>query len=147
MRKLLLLAVLASCGSDDSPTDASVTKDAAKTADAKATVDGATTPDAAPAATVQTVDCATVTPAGTVTTIGGSGIGASYSPMATTITANGVVKFVMPATHNVIPDTSTTTDTGLHVDFNATTCLKFTATGTFGFKCQPHNFKGSVTVN
>ena len=49
--------------------------------------------------------------------------------------------------HDVVPDTSTTTDTGLAVDFGKTACLKFSKAGTFGFKCQPHSFKGSITVN
>jgi plastocyanin len=37
--------------------------------------------------------------------------------------------------------------TGLfRVDFGATACLKFTAAGSFPFKCEPHQFVGTVVV-
>jgi plastocyanin len=40
----------------------------------------------------------------------------------------------------------TTSDSGLHVNFNETKCLKFTKQGTFGFHCGPHGFLGTITV-
>ena len=52
-----------------------------------------------------------------------------YSPMATTITVGQIVKFQLESSHNVAPDTSTTTDTGLAVDFGKTACLKFSKAG------------------
>lgn len=143
MNKLLLLSLFAAaCGGGDDSSDTTKTVDAAKTVDGAKTVDASGTPDAAATATVTAVDCSTVTPAGTVTTAG-----FAFSPAATTVAQNGVVKFTMPSEHNVVPDSSTNTDPGLTVDFNETKCLKFTAKGTFGFKCLPHGFKGSVTVN
>jgi plastocyanin len=46
----------------------------------------------------------------------------------------------------VQPNTQTTTDPGLVVNFSETKCLKFTAAGTYGFYCGPHGFSGTVTV-
>jgi plastocyanin len=53
----------------------------------------------------------------------------------------------MPSNHSVVPDTSAETDTGLRVGFSETKCLKFTVAGTFHFKCDPHGFMGTITVN
>jgi plastocyanin len=39
------------------------------------------------------------------------------------------------------------TDTGLVAPQSATTCLKFTAAGTFHYRCTEHGFKGIVTVS
>lgn len=142
MNKLFVLALFAACGGGDDSSD-STKIDAAKTADAAKVTDGSVTVDAAPA-TVTTVDCSTVTPAATVSTADGM---FSYSPAATTVAQNGVVKFVMSSTHNVAPDTTGNTDSGLTVDFGATACLKFTAKGTFKFKCTLHGFSGTVTAN
>lgn len=90
---------------------------------------------------VTTVDCATNAPTATVATQN-----FMFTPAATTIAVGQVVKFQLESVHDVVPDTSTTTDPGLAVGFGATACLKFTAAGTFGFKCQPHGFKGTITV-
>lgn len=68
-----------------------------------------------------------------------------YTPMATTITVGQIVKFTMASSHNVAP--TGVSDPGLNVGFGATKCLRFTQAGTFNFKCTPHNFKGSITVN
>jgi plastocyanin len=52
----------------------------------------------------------------------------------------------MSTTHNVVP-TTTMSDPGLNVPFGGTKCLMFTKPGTFKFKCAPHGFSGTVTVN
>jgi len=93
--------------------------------------------------TVQTVDCATVTPAATVMTSDTNDT--SYAPASTSITQGQVVKFVMSSTHNVSPFPGN--DAGLTVGFGATGCLKFTSTGTFRFECSVHTFQGTVVVN
>ena len=85
------------------------------------------------------------TPDATVITTDAS---SSYMPMATTISVNGVVKFTTSLSHNVVPNSlATLTDPGLNVGFNTTKCLKFTMSGTYGFRCGPHSFVGTVTVN
>jgi plastocyanin len=106
---------------------------------------GSTTTTDAPVSSgnsVTTVDCATNAPTATVATMN-----FMFTPQATTITAGQVVKFQLESSHDVVPDTSTTTDPGLAVGFGATACLKFAKAGTFGFKCMPHNFTGSIKVN
>jgi plastocyanin len=106
------------------------------------------TPDAASpgadaaAATVKAVTCP-ATPAASVTATDGTDT--TYSPKMVTISLGQIVKFTMPSTHNVVPN-PTMSDPGLVVNFNATTCLMFTQTGTFGFHCGPHSFVGTVTV-
>ena len=91
---------------------------------------------------VLTVTC----PSGTLPTITTIDSLFAYTPMAVTIAKNAIVKFTMSPGHDVVPDDATG-DPGLIVDFGETKCLKFTTTGTFGYKCAPHGFKGSVTVN
>jgi plastocyanin len=99
----------------------------------------------APSATVTEVDCATVTPAATVTTTDASFM---FMPMATTISVGQVVKFTTSLSHDVVPNPAAAkTDPGITVGFGKTACLKFSATGTFGFMCMPHGFVGTVTVN
>ncbi len=137
-----LLVILTACGGDDgggTPRDAAVGD--GRGVDAPKLVDASlfdAPPDAQ--AFVLEVTC-DGSEAETVTTSG-----SSFSPMAVTIAQNEVVKFVMPGNHNVVPDSTTTTDPGINVSFNETKCLQFTIVGTFGFKCMPHGFKGSITV-
>ncbi|MBA3541749.1 MAG: hypothetical protein H0T79_19200 [Deltaproteobacteria bacterium] len=107
--------------------------------------DGGSTPtvDAPPvaASTVEALAC----PGGEaaeVTTVNGTN---AFMPNAVTITAGQVVKFTMSSTHNVIPASGG--DVNLKVNFSETKCLKFTAAGSFGFKCGPHQFLGTITVN
>lgn len=127
MTRLALAALLcAACGGDDG---------GGGTADAKMP-DGSTNK-------VVAVTC----PATADAEITVNAAGTAYSPMATTVPVNAVVKFTMTATHNAAPNTLTTTDPGLNVGFGETKCLKFTATGTFGFFCTAHSFAGTVTVN
>jgi len=107
--------------------------------------DGAATPDApsgtdAPvvASNIETVNCAAGEPEVMATT-------GMYVPAATTIAVDGVVKFIMPSTHNVVPNPGA--DANLKVNFSETKCLKFKAAGNYSFRCGPHNFMGSITVN
>ncbi|MEO7735421.1 MAG: hypothetical protein ABIY55_30995 [Kofleriaceae bacterium] len=150
-RLLVLLALTACSGSSPSPTAID-----AKAADAKA-VD-APLIDAAPSVDAKLVDAAPIDAPPTVSSIetvtcpasGGPVVMASsgtFNPSATTIAVNGIVQFTMPNSHSVVPDNSAATDPGLLVDFNETKCLKFTKAGTFNFKCNPHGFKGAITVN
>lgn len=104
-------------------------------------VDMAANIDAKPATAVETAcgsEIATVmAPAGSL----------AYMPAATTITQGQVVKFEMPAIHDVNPHPTLPTDSGLRVPFSSTKCFRFTAAGTFNFFCRPHGFAGSITVN
>ncbi len=100
------------------------------------------TVDAPPSTnSVTTVDCATNAPTATVVTQN-----FMYSPAMTMITAGQIVKFQLESSHNVAPDSATTTDPGIAVDFGKTACLKFSKAGTFGFLCTAHGFKGSIVV-
>jgi len=85
--------------------------------------------DAAAPATVQAVDCATISPA------------MAYAPQMATISVGGVVKWTMPTSHNVESTTA-----GLAVDYGATKCLKFTVAGQYAYKCTAHGFTGTLTV-
>lgn len=93
---------------------------------------------------VTTVECTGTPPAVTATGDDASG---KYEPANTTISAGGTIKFTMPLIHNMIPDTTKTTDPGLKVNFNEEKCLKFAKKGTFNFICASHSFRGTVTVN
>jgi plastocyanin len=105
-------------------------------------IDAAKMPDSAPVGTVMTVTCPG-TPDATITVTPGGG---AYMPMATTVPVNAVIRFQMTPTHDAKPNTLTMTDPGIQVGFGETKCLKFTATGTFGFFCTAHSFAGTVTV-
>ena len=144
MKSFVALAiVVAACGGDDGGTH----HDAATAGDGSGSSD-ASVSDAMPAdapgdaqAFVLTVTC-DGTAKGPITTNG-----FAFDPNTLTINVGEMVRFTMPVNHNVVPDpTAALTDPGLRVDFNEDKCLQFTATGTFGYKCQPHGFKGSITV-
>ena len=127
-RFALAVLLLSACGGDDGGS---------------VPLDGANQqPDAASGNKVVGVTCP-ATPDATITVTAGGG---AYSPMATTVPLNAIVKFVMTPTHDTKPNTVTTTDPGIVVGFGETKCLKFTATGTFGFYCSAHSFAGTVTV-
>jgi plastocyanin len=129
MTRLVLAAILfAGCGGDDG--GGGVTADASM-------ADGSGSSNK-----VVTVTCPATADAEVTISSGGS----AYSPMASTVPINAVVKFIMTATHDAKPNPQTTTDPGLSVDFGETKCLKFTASGTFGFYCSAHGFAGTVTV-
>ena len=138
MRWLAIVSLVGiACSSQSSSPDAAIHD--AKVVDAP--------PDGpaidAPPPTALTVDCATVTPVATITTTNDV---FAYSPPAATIAVNDVVEFMMASNHNVVPD-ATMSDTGLHVNFGETKCLKFTVAGEFHFHCQPHGFHGVITAN
>jgi len=99
-------------------------------------------PKDAAAPSVTTVTCP-ATPGGTITAVNGTN---AYSPTSVTVAVDGVVKFMMPSSHNVVAGPNNTIDTGVAVAFSATTCLKFSKAGTFGFHCGPHGFTGTVVV-
>ena len=108
---------------------------------------GGTTADAPPMGDASTNKVVTVACPNTPDAmVGISAGGLAYDPAATTVPVNAVVKFVMTATHDAKPNPMTTTDPGLSVGFAETKCLKFTATGTFGFFCTAHGFAGTITV-
>ena len=123
--KRFLLIMLAACGGDDGPTNTmtdamgSGTTNKVVEVTCPATADGAVTVNAS---------------------------GDAYVPKTQTVPLNAVVKFTMTGGHDATPNTLTTTDPGLKVGLGQTKCLKFTATGTFGFFCSPHGFNGTVTV-
>jgi plastocyanin len=120
-----LAVVLVACGGDDGGG-------------------GADAPNEGAANTVSEVNPCPAAPDATVTTENTS---FAYMPQTTTITQGQVVQFVMSSDHDVAPNTQVNTDAGLRVGFGATKCLRFTATGTFGYKCTPHGFVGTITVN
>jgi plastocyanin len=136
---LVSLAVLGAgaCGGDDDPRrDAAVSDGDSGVADAQL-IDAP--PDAAQS--VVEVTCTGSEP--TIVTQAGSN---NYVPMSRTIAVNDAIRFEMGSTHNVAP-TASSSDPGLVVGFAQTKCLRFTAPGVFTFRCTPHGFIGTVTVN
>lgn len=139
MRNLAWVVMLAACGGDDGG-GTTTRLDAAM----NPMVDAAPMVDAPPDALqlVTTATCGTE-----VLTVETSGNSYTFSPNNDPIAVGDIVKFVMPPTHNVAPDSSASmTDPGLRVNFNETKCLQFTAVGAFTFKCTPHGFTGTITV-
>lgn len=101
--------------------------------------------DAAAGPSVRTVTC----PPGNMPTVTTSDSADMYTPLTTTISAHGIVKFVMSPAHNVAPypsGPSGPADPGLMVDFGQTACLEFDKAGTFGFLCTTHRFMGTIVV-
>jgi plastocyanin len=98
--------------------------------------------DSGPAVAV--VDCASVTPAVTIATIG-MGEAASYDPSNVDIAVGRVVRFAMPTEHDVAPDPPT--DANVSVQFGETKCLRFARAGTYEFHCTLHAFRGSIVVH
>lgn len=125
-RSFFFVLAIAACGGDDGGNNVQM--------DAR--------PVDATVAKVFEVGCP-ATPAATVTT---TNTVDAYSPMASTVSVGGIVKFALSSSHNAAPNTLTTSDPALTVDFGATKCLKFNATGTYGFFCTVHGFAGTITV-
>ena len=128
MKKAFCLAlVLAACGGggDDAPADSPTGTDSS------ASNIMVVTPCTGETATV------TADPSDSATT---------YMPASTTVAVGQIVKFDLPNAHNVAPNTAADDD-GLSVGFGQTKCLKFTAAGTYKFKCTPHGFVGTIVVN
>lgn len=122
---VVLVVPVIGCGDDGG----SVTPDAAVTIDAPTSSVTEVTCPSAPDATVITTDNLN-----------------RYQPQMTTITAGQVVEFQTSLEHDVAP-LPPMTDPNLVVGFNKTVCLRFDAAGTFQFKCVPHGFTGTITVN
>lgn len=125
-RLAFALIALAACGGDDSNT----------------TIDGMGSGSGSAANKVVEVTCPTTADAMVTVNAGGT----AYVPMMQTVPVMAVVKFEMTPLHDTNPNMLTTTDPGLKVGFGQTKCLKFTATGTFGFFCSAHSFAGTITV-
>jgi plastocyanin len=104
--------------------------------------DDDTMADAPAASTLMEVNPCPATTDATVLTMAGN----NYMPKDTTITQGQVVKFDMNANHDVAPSVAPT-DSTLRVPLGGTKCFRFTAAGTFNFKCTPHGFVGSIIVN
>lgn len=99
--------------------------------------DGGSTEVDASSSTVTRVNCGGATIAATVTAPG-----FAFTPMSSTITTGQIVQFDMPSSHNAVSDTA-----GLfRADFNAATCYRFDAVGSYGFHCEPHSFTGTIVV-
>jgi plastocyanin len=104
------------------------------------TTDGVTV-DAPSGARVTTVTC----PASPAATIATNTAGTMYVPDAATINAGQVVRFDLGSTHDVAP-ADNTQDSGLLVPLGGDVCLQFSTAGTYRFKCTPHGFTGTITV-
>jgi plastocyanin len=122
----LACLILAACGSSGSSS----------------TPDAAAMADAAAAPSVRAVTC----PPGDMPTVTTSDAILAFTPGMTTISAHGIVKFVMSPAHDVTPNPLRPSDPGLMVDYGKTTCLTFDKAGTFNFMCASHGFVGTIVV-
>lgn len=99
--------------------------------------------DAGSAAKVVSVTC----PATVAATVMTTNAVDAFMPAATTISAGGVVKFVMSTMHDVAPNPiAAMSDPATVVDFGETKCLRFDVAGTYGIYCTTHSFAGTITV-
>jgi plastocyanin len=74
-------------------------------------------------------------------------LGTRFDPMSVTISMGQVVAFdngEVADDHDIVPN-SPNAD-GLEVGRGEVGCFRFTATGTFGFRCGIHGFVGTVVV-
>jgi plastocyanin len=89
-----------------------------------------------------------VTPcAGETATI--ESLASRFDPASVTISMGQIVKISagqVSDDHDIAPALSGTTDPALEVPGGQERCFRFTATGTFGFRCTIHGFVGSVVV-
>jgi plastocyanin len=141
MRGCLLAVLLIGCGDDGGKAIDAAPKDVLGDGVTDGTTDAPTDAPPLPAAAVERVDPCPATTDATVITMSAF----MYMPVATNITVNQTVKFMMDPTHDVAPILNT--DADLVVPFGQTRCFKFTTTGIARFKCTPHGFQGTVTVN
>jgi plastocyanin len=73
-----------------------------------------------------------------------------FEPMSVTISMGQIVKISagqVSDDHDIMPALSGNTDPALVVPGGQERCFRFTATGTFGFRCSSHGFVGSIIVN
>jgi plastocyanin len=122
----LACLILAACGGSSSP----------------ANPDAAPMADAAPPSVTTLMSC----PPGDMPTVMTIDTVDAYMPATTTISAHGIVKFVMSLAHNVAPNRPNPTDPGLMVDYGKMACLVFDKAGTFSFRCSTHFFVGTIVV-
>lgn len=122
----LVCLILAACGSSgaSSPPDAAAMVDAA----GGPSVREVTCPPA---------DMPTVTTTDNIL---------AFTPPTTTISAHGIVKFVMSPAHDVVPNPLRPSDPGLMVLYGKSACLVFDKAGTFNFMCASHGFVGTIVV-
>ncbi len=92
--------------------------------------------DAAPSGLSAAEVACPAQPAATVTTVG-----FAYSPATVRLAVGDVVAFTMPSSHDAASD-----DGLFSAGFNATTCVRFDARGTYGYHCSPHRFEGEIIV-
>ena len=121
---LVLVSVVAACGGDDG----NKTQVDAATTDVMMTSMGVTRVDPCPG----TVDHTVTTP------------GNRYEPSTVSATQGQVVRFMVSSNHDVVPQPGT--DPNLVVPLGGDRCYRFTMPGTFSFKCSPHGFTGTITV-
>jgi plastocyanin len=125
LRRISLILVLGACGGGDDPP--------AIDAPPGGNID-------APAGTIMMVACGDE-----VATIESTG-GFRFAPSTATINVGDVIKFDNGPSHSIVPATGG--DNGFRVGFGASTCLQFTAAGSFAFRCNPHTqMTGTITVN
>lgn len=143
----LILSSIVACGGDDTSPSIDAPSGGPDAADGDAMARDASEafdgpgPDAAASSVVE-VPCAGAMIASEVTAPG-----FSFTITQATIARGAVVRFMMPGVHSVVSGNTAGVDDGLFsVAFNQTKCLQFTAAGTFGFWCNPHQFTGSITV-
>jgi plastocyanin len=92
-------------------------------------------PDAGPSS-VTRVDCASATIVATITTDG-----FAYSPSDVTVAVGDVVELHPSSSHDAAAD-----DGSFAVDFGEDACLRFDAPAVHEFRCSPHQFTGTITV-
>jgi plastocyanin len=115
----VLVSVLAACGGDDGGNNMMMI-------------------DSPPPSIAEVTPCA-----GEVATT--TTMASAFSMPTINITMGQVVKFVSTSTHPIGPIAPT--DSILAVPENQTKCFRFTAPGTFKFKCTVHGYAGMVVVN
>jgi plastocyanin len=86
---------------------------------------------------VTEVSCSGGTIAVTVTTPGNR-----FDPMSSTIQRGQIVRFDPAAGHDVASDSGGLFDVG----FGGEGCFRFDDAGSFGFRCTPHGFRGTIVV-
>jgi plastocyanin len=131
---LFLCGAAVSCSDKASSIDAPKGPDAAKTIDAKP-IDAPKAIDAAPPVAVS-VSCTGAAISGTVTTPT-----FAFTPITTNIKVNQIVQFTMSNGHSVDSQGK-----GFNTGFDVSVCFKFTVVGSHGFRCNPHDFRGTIVV-
>ena len=82
------------------------------------------------------VDCSTVAAAVTVTTPG-----FRFEPKTANIQVGDVVRFDPSSGHDVVSDGG-----AFEVGLGGSACFRFEQPGSFGYRCSPHDFTGTIVV-